>query len=201
MSLLIAWCSVLVAVALGVVLGVVSGYFGRRTDAVIMRLTDSFLAVPTFFVLLLALALFGPSMSTIIVVIGATSWMPIARIVRSEVLKVKEIPFVEAARALGATNVRIVTRHVQPQTIPSTIVAATVGIANSTLIESSLSYLGLGVQPPLPALGNMLRNAQDYLWNAPALAAYPGLVIVAVVLGYNWVGDGLRDAFDPHRGR
>lgn len=201
LSLVIAWFAVGLSVALGGLLGVVSGYFGGLLDSIIMRAADALMATPTFFVLLLALALFGSSVTTIIIVLGGTSWMGIARIVRSEVIRVRDLPYVEAARALGSNNGRIVSKHVFPQVIPAIIVASTIGVANAILIEASLSYLGLGVQPPLPALGNMLRNAQDYIFSAPALAVYPGALIMIIVLAYNWLGDGLRDALDPYKAR
>lgn len=196
-SLLIAWSAVGLSVFVGTVFGLSSGYFGGRVDAIIMRVTDAFMAVPTFFVLLLVMTLFGSGIPTMILAIGLTSWMQVARVVRSDALRTRALPFVEAARALGAGNSRILTWHIQPQAVPSIIVAATLGIANAILVESALSYLGLGVQPPQPSLGNMLQNAQNYVWISPALAIYPGALIMVVVLAYNWIGDGLRDALDP----
>lgn len=196
-SLLIAWSAVALSVLIGTVFGLLSGYFGGRTDALIMRVTDTFMAVPTFFVLLLVMALFGSGIPTMILAIGLTSWMQVARVVRSDALRTRALPFVEAVRALGASNPRVLAWHIQPQAVPSIIVAATLGIANAILVESALSYLGLGVQPPRPSLGNMLQNAQNYIWISPALAIYPGALIMVVVLAYNWIGDGLRDALDP----
>lgn len=196
-SLLISWASVILAVLLGTGLGLMSGFFGGWMDAVIMRVTDAFIAVPTFFILLLTMAIFGPSIPTMVLVIAATSWMPIARVVRSDALRTRDLPFVEAAKASGSVPWHMLLKHVAPQAIPSVIVASTLGIAQALLTESALSYLGLGVQPPFPSLGNMLRNAQDYIWTSPSLAVYPGILIILVVLAYNWVGDGLRDAVDP----
>ncbi len=167
MSLIISWAAVGISAMIGVVLGAVSGFFGGVADALIMRFTDALLAIPLFFVLLLALSIFGTSIPAMVLVIGLTSWMSVARVVRSEVLRVKGLPFVEAALVVGANDIRILRQHVLPQAWPSVIVATTLGVANAILTESALSYLGLGVQVPEASLGNLLRNAQDYMWNAP----------------------------------
>jgi peptide/nickel transport system permease protein len=142
-------------------------------------------------------AVFGSSFRNIVLVIGMTSWMVVARIVRGEVLRHRDLDFVVAARALGATDARVLLRHVMPQTVPSIIVAATLGVANAILLESALSYLGLGIQPPHASWGNMLSNAQAYVWENPLLPLYPGALILCTVLAYNFLGDGLRDALDP----
>lgn len=196
-SLGIGFAAMLGAMTLGTALGAISGYWGGAADAVIMRITDAMLSFPLFFFLLTVLALIGSNIVNVILVIAFTSWMNVARIVRSEVLRVKTLQFVEAARALGNRAWRILLRHVLPHTIPSVIVASTLGVANAILTESALSYLGLGVKPPDPSWGNMLSTARSYVWNAPHLVLYPGLAIFATVLLYNALGDGLRDALDP----
>lgn len=162
-----------------------------------MRFTDGMLSIPTFFLLLLILSIFRGEVTTVIVAIGVTSWMNAARVVRAEVLRWKPYPFVEAAVASGLQPGMVLLRHVLPQAMPSLIVAATLGVAYAVLTESALSFLGQGVQPPEPTWGNMLTDSQNYMWRAPLLAVYPGLLIFAVVLAYNFLGDGLRDALDP----
>jgi peptide/nickel transport system permease protein len=196
-SLTVGLLSAVAAVALGTLVGAVSGYFGGLTDAVLMRVTDGMMILPTFFLALLVLAVFGPGVLNVIAVIGLTSWMGVARIVRGEVLRTRPQEFVVAARALGAGNGRILLVHLLPQAVPAIIVAATLGIAQAILTESALSYLGLGIQPPTPTWGNMLAAAQHFLWVRPELAVYPGLLILLTVLAYNSVGDALRDALDP----
>jgi peptide/nickel transport system permease protein len=162
-----------------------------------MRFTDAMMSVPRLFLLLVILTLIGGELYMVILVIGVTSWMGPARIVRGEFLHWKEEVFVEAARAIGLPNHRIIYRHILPQVSGSIIVAATLGVAQAILIESAMSFLGLGVQPPTPTWGNMLTNAQNYVWNAPLQALFPGLMILLTVLAYNFFGDGLRDALDP----
>ncbi len=196
-SLTVGLLSAVVAVGLGTLIGAVSGYFGGVVDAVLMRVTDGMMILPTFFLALLVLAVFGPGIVNVIAVIGLTSWMGVSRIVRGEVLRTRPQEFVLAARALGAGNVRILAVHVLPQAVPAIIVATTLGIAQAILTESALSYLGLGIQPPTPTWGNMLASAQHFLWVRPELAVYPGLLILLTVLAYNSVGDALRDALDP----
>jgi peptide/nickel transport system permease protein len=149
-----------------------------------------------FFLIVLAVVL-GPSVRTLIIVIGILSWMELARIVRANFLSLKEKDFVEAAQAIGVGDVRIIMRHILPNTLAPIIVAITLGIGNAMLTEAAVSYLGLGVQPPTPSWGNMLYNAQNYLWNAPWVALYPGFMILITVLCINSIGDGLRDALDP----
>ena len=201
-SLMVGTFAVLVALLVGVTVGSLAGFYLRWVDTLLMRLTDGVLAIPTFFVVLCALTFFGPSLINIIVVIGLTSWMGLARLVRGEILSVRQEVYVEAARALGARDVLILLRHVLPQIVPTMIVNATLGVASAILAESALSFLGVGVQPPAASWGNMLSNAQNYMYNAPQLAIYPGAMILLTVLCFNIVGDGLRDATDPtiHRG-
>ncbi len=198
-SLTVGLVSVLLSVAIGIAVGAVSGYFGGLADAVLMRLTDGFLALPTFFLLLVILAVFGGSLTSVIVVIGITSWMSLARLVRAEFLRWKAHDFVEAARAVGVTDRAIMWRHLLPHTLPSVIVTAALGVAFAILTESAISYLGVGIQLPIPSWGNMLSNAQSYLMSAPWLAIYPGVMILVTVLAYNFLGNGLRDALDPQR--
>jgi peptide/nickel transport system permease protein len=196
-SLIVGLVSMAIALGTGSAVGAVAGYFGGRVDVWLMRVTDAMMALPTFFLILAVLAVIGGGPVAIMAVIGLTSWMQVARIVRGEVLRWRAVEFVEAARMLGASDLRILRRHIFPQVIPSIIVTATLGVAFAILTESALSYLGLGIQPPTPSWGNMLQNAQQYLWAAPGLAVYPGGLILLTVLSFNLFGDGLRDAFDP----
>lgn len=200
-SLTVGLTAMIVAIGIGVVVGGVAGYFGGLLDAVLMRITDGLLAIPTFFLALIVVAVFRPTFVNLILVIGVTSWMTAARVVRSEVLRYRARDFVLAARALGASDARILWRHVLPHAVPSVVVAATLGVAQAILLESALSYLGLGIQPPTASWGNMLSNAQAYLWDNPLLPFYPGLLILLSVLAYNFLGDALRDAFDPQSGK
>jgi peptide/nickel transport system permease protein len=193
-SLGVGFASVLAAMTIGIALGGIAGYFGGTIDALIMRVADGMLSIPLFFFMLTALALFGSTLPNLIAAIALTSWMAVARVVRSEVLSCKALEYVEAAHAVGANHLRILWRHILPQALPSVIVAATLGVAYAILTESALSYLGLGVRPPTPSWGNMLSGARSYLWTAPHLAMFPGLLILLTVLAYNSLGDGLRDA-------
>jgi len=196
-SLAVALASMVVSMVLGVTVGALAGYLGGFTDIVLMRITDGMMAVPLFFIALMALALLGATILNLVTVIALSSWMTVARVVRAEVLRTRELEFVVAARALGCSGLRIVARHIVPQSIPSITVAATLGVAFVVLLESSLSFLGLGVQPPAASWGNMLSGARGYLRTVPNLAVFPGIMIFVTVLCYNWFGDGLRDAIDP----
>ncbi|MDI3341648.1 MAG: ABC transporter permease [Sphaerobacter sp.] len=196
-SMSVGLIAMVISVLIGSLVGSASGYLGRAVDSILMRITDGMMAIPYFFLVLIVVAVFGSSFRNIVVVIGVTSWMVVARIVRSEVLRYRGLDFVQAARALGASNTRILFRHIVPHTVPSIIVAATLGVANAILLESALSYLGLGIQPPQASWGNMLSNSQAYLWENPLLPIYPGLLILLTVLSYNFLGDALRDALDP----
>jgi peptide/nickel transport system permease protein len=199
-SLAVALSSMVASVVVGVAVGALAGYAGGATDTVLMRITDGMLAVPLFFVALMALATLGATLVNLVLVIALSSWMTVARAVRAEVLRTRELDYVLAARALGCGRLRILARHVVPQSIPTVTVAATLGVAFAVLLESSLSFLGLGVQPPAPSWGNMLSGARGYLRTAPGLAVVPGVAILVTVLCYNWFGDGLRDAIDPAQG-
>jgi peptide/nickel transport system permease protein len=196
-SLAVGLASMLVSMVLGVAVGAAAGYAGGVTDVLLMRITDGMLSVPLFFIALMALALLGASMLNLVAVIALSSWMTVARVVRAEVLRTRELEFVQAARAIGCGGWRILARHIVPQSIPSITVAATLGVAYAILLETSLSFLGLGVQPPAASWGNMLSGARTYLRTVPGLAIFPGVLIFVTVLCYNWFGDGLRDAIDP----
>ncbi|MDB4896101.1 MAG: binding-protein-dependent transport system inner rane component [Firmicutes bacterium] len=200
-SLAVGFAAMAISVGLGTIVGATAGYFGGIVDMVQMRLTDALMSLPTIFLLLVILTVFKGGLVTVMVVIGITSWMGVARLVRSEMLQSKEHEFVEAAVALGAGQLRVLRKHVLPSAYSSIIVAATLGIARAILVESALSYLGLGIQPPTASLGNMLTNAQTYLWTAPVQALWPGLLILLAVLCFNFLGDGLRDALDPRMKR
>jgi peptide/nickel transport system permease protein len=200
-SLSVGTLAMLVSITVGSLIGALAGFYGRLTDGVLMRFTDGMLTIPTFFLALLVLAVFGSGLTNVILVIGFTGWMVVSRVIRAEVLRTLPQEFVLAARAIGASDMRVLARHVVPQAFASVIVAATLGVAYAILTESALSYLGLGVQPPTPTWGNMLSGAQQYVWTKPHLAVYPGVLIMCCVLGYNVVGDALRDALDPRAGR
>jgi peptide/nickel transport system permease protein len=200
-SLSVGTLAMLVSISVGSLVGALAGFYGRFTDGALMRFTDGMLTIPTFFLALLVLAVFGSGMTNVILVIGLTGWMVVSRVIRAEVLRTLPQEFVLAARALGVSDMRLLARHVVPQAFASVIVAATLGVAYAILTESALSYLGLGVQPPTPTWGNMLSGAQQYVWTKPHLAVYPGLLIMLCVLGYNIVGDALRDALDPRASR
>ncbi|HYU82741.1 MAG TPA: ABC transporter permease [Candidatus Polarisedimenticolia bacterium] len=200
-TLLVGLAAMLAAIVIGVLVGAVAGFRGGWIDGLLMRFTDAMLAVPAFFFILVVITVLGPGVATLILVIGVLSWMPVARVVYGETLRWKTAEFVVAAESLGVGGPRLLLRHILPQAVPSLIVSATLGVAFAILTESAVSYLGLGVQPPLPSWGNMLQRAQLYVFTAPALAIYPGLAITIVVLAFNFLGDGLRDALDPRRRR
>lgn len=196
-TLLVGFCSMIFTVLIGGIVGASAGYFGGWIDTVLMRFTEAMLSIPNFFLALVALTVLGKSPVMVIIVIAFTSWMEIARVVYGETLKWKESEFVEASYAMGSNSIRTLIKHVIPQVIPSIIVASTLGIAWAILTESAISYLGLGIQPPTATWGNMLQNAQQYIWTAPILGVLPGVAITFVVLAYNFLGDGLRDLLDP----
>jgi peptide/nickel transport system permease protein len=195
-TLLVGFAAMVTATVLGLLVGATAAFYSGWTDVLLMRFTDTMTA-PSFFLIVTAVLVLGPGPLTLIAVIGATSWMQVARVIYGETLRVKALDFVLAAEAMGARRATILFRHVLPQTIPSVVVSATLGVGFAILTESAVSYLGLGIQPPTPSWGNMLQNAQQYVWTSPALAIFPGAVITLVVLAYNFLGDGLRDAVDP----
>ena len=196
-SLTIGFLAVGLSITLGTLLGAVAGYFGGWVDTLVMRFTDTVLAFPRLILLILIVALFQPSVLLIILVLGLTQWPGTARIVRGEVLSLREREFVQAARALGFGRARIILRHIVPNVLAPVIVAATLGIGNTIVLEAGLSFLGLGVQPPTPSWGSMVADGRQNLIGAWWVATFPGLTIVSTVLAFNLVGDGLRDALDP----
>jgi len=196
-SLLVGLAAMVVSVGLGIVFGATAGFFGGWVDRVVVQIVDGMMAVPLFFLWLIMLTSFRPTPVMIVLVIGCTSWMTTARVVRSEVLKARELEFVEAARSLGASRLRLLLRHCLPQASSSIIVSATLAAAFAIISESALSFLGIGIQPPRPSWGNMLTGAQEYLFVAPALAIYPGIAIVLLVVSLNMLGDALRDVLSP----
>jgi peptide/nickel transport system permease protein len=196
-SLSVGFVAVGIAVLIGITIGSLAGYFGGRTDAVLMRFVDIMLTFPTLFLILAVIAIVGQSIYTIMVVIGVTGWMDVARLVRAEFLTLKERDFVLSARATGATHLRIIFRHILPNALSPVFVAATFGIAGAILVESGLSFLGLGIQPPKPSWGNILNTGKDYIEVAWWLSLFPGLAILLTSLSYNLLGEGLRDALDP----
>jgi peptide/nickel transport system permease protein len=185
------------AVAVGVLVGGTAGYFSGRVDLGLMRVADVFMAVPSLFLILVVVALFGASLINTTLVIGLVTWAHVARIVRGECLALRARDFVDAARALGAGHGRILARHLLVNALPVVIVQATLLLGQTILIESGLSYLGLGVQPPIPSWGNMVVEGRQYLASAWWIATFPGLAIFVTVLGFNLFGDGLRDTLDP----
>ncbi len=198
-SLTIGVVAMALSVTLGTALGAAAGFFGGVVDALTMRLTDAMLSVPIFFFLLTVLALFGSTVPIIIIAIGLSSWMTAARVVRAEVLRTLHLDYVTAARAHGAGNWRILWQHLLPSAVPSMMVASTIGVGQAILTESALSYLGVGVQPPVASWGNMLSNAQNYFFPAPLLALWPGMMILFTVLSFNFIGDSARDTMSPYQ--
>jgi peptide/nickel transport system permease protein len=200
-SLLIGVLAALVATGLGSLVGSVAGYRGGRIDDLLMRCTDVAYAIPTLPLLIVLSSYAGAAISSMALIIGLLSWMATARVVRGQVLSIREMPYVEAARSIGATGRRIILRHVLPNAMSPIVVGATLAVGNAIILESSLSFLGLGVQPPTPTWGNMLQDAQATMATKPWLTIFPGLAILLVVLSINFIGDGLRDALDPRADR
>lgn len=200
-SLKIGLAVALISTIVGTVTGALAGFYGKWIDQLLMRLTDLFLIVPGIAVLAIALKKFGGTDTVIIFVLAGLGWMAVARVVRGQVLSVKEKEFVEAARAAGGSNARIITRHLLPNCIGPIMVNATLAIAAAIVAESTLSFLGFGVQPPATSWGNMLADAKSNYQNDTHLLYFPGLFILLTVLCVNFVGDGLRDAFDPQSKR
>ncbi|MFV2044283.1 MAG: ABC transporter permease [Anaerolineales bacterium] len=198
-SLLIGIAAMVVSVTIGTLVGAVGGYFGGKIDSIVMRLVDVFISFPSLFLLIMLASFLGTSLVTIIFVIGLLSWMRVARLVRANFLTVKERDFIAAARALGVSGKRIVLQHLLPNSLGPVIVAATISVSLAILTESALSYLGMGIQPPQATWGNMLRFAQQQIGTAPWTAIFPGLMIFLVSIAINFIGDGMRDAFDPRQ--
>jgi peptide/nickel transport system permease protein len=198
-SLSVGVMAMLVSIIVGTIVGAFAGYFGGGVDSILMRLTEMFIAFPQLFILILLAALFGTGFWTIVLVVGLLRWMPVARLVRASFLQFKQQEFVIAARALGAPTGAIMWRHILPSAMSPIIVAATLGVAGAILTESTLSFLGLGIQLPTATWGNMLRAAQNDMATAPWLAFFPGFFIFLTILAINYIGDGLRDALDPRK--
>jgi peptide/nickel transport system permease protein len=196
-SLLVGFVSMGIATMIGIFLGALAGYYGRWVDTLIMRFVDIMLCFPTFFLILAVIALLEPSIWNIMIIIGITGWMGVARLVRAEFLSLKERVFTVAERALGAKDFLIIFRHILPNAMAPILVSATLGVAGAILTESALSFLGIGVQPPTPSWGNILTAGKDNIEIAWWLSLFPGLAILITVLGYNLLGEGIRDAIDP----
>ncbi len=196
-SLYVGFISVGIAVIIGVFFGLISGYLGGIIDEIIMRGVDIMLCFPSFFLILAVISLLEPNLINIMIIIGLTSWMGVARLVRAETLSLRERDFIAAAKLAGSSTLRILFVHILPNTLTPVLISATLGIAGAILIESFLSFLGLGIQPPNPSWGNILMEGKDTLEIAPWLSLYPGIAILITILGYNLLGEGLRDTFDP----
>lgn len=196
-SLAVGFVAVGIYITIGVLVGSISGFYGGIVDDILMRFTEVIMVFPTFFLLLTVIAILGRSIFNIMVVIGITGWTGIARLVRAEFLSLRERDFTEAARAMGANDSRIIFKHILPNAMAPIIVAATIGIGTAILAESGLSFLGFGPPAPTPSWGNVLNDGRNFLRAAPWITTYPGMFIFITILGYNFMGDGLRDALDP----
>lgn len=196
-SLIIGVLANTLAVTIGTLVGAVAAFVGNPLESILMRFTEVMMAFPTLLLAMALVAILKPSMWIIIVVIGLVYWTWIARVVYGQVLSVRELDFVTAARALGAARRHILLRHILPQLIPTIIVWGTLGIATNVMLEASLSYLGIGMQPPTPSWGGMIQQGQSYYRTAPWMVIFPGLAIILTVFTFNMLGDGLRDALDP----
>ena len=196
-SLAVGFVAVGISTMVGILLGAVSGYYGGWIDRVLMRFVDIMLSIPTFFLLLAVIAFLEPSIWNIMIVIGLTSWMGVSRLVRAEVLSSKEREFALAARAIGAGDLRMIFKHILPNSMAPVLVSAVLGVAGAILVESALSFLGIGVQPPTASWGNILTAGKDNIEIAWWLSVFPGLAILVTVLAYNLLGEGIRDSIDP----
>jgi peptide/nickel transport system permease protein len=198
-SLLVGLAVVGVSTTVGTLLGSLAGYFGGRVDDLISRIVDVLMAFPGILLAIALVAVLGPSLVNVVLALSVIGWVGYARLVRAQVLRGRELEFVQAAKALGARTPRILVRHILPMALPAVVVQATLGMAGAVLAEASLSFLGLGVQPPTPSWGTMLNGGRAHLIDAPHLTVFPGLAVALLVLGFNFLGDGLRDAVDPRR--
>lgn len=196
-SLMVGIAVVSVSSVVGMVLGSMAGYYGGLVDDVISRVIDVLMAFPGILLAIALVAVLGPSLVNVVLALSVIGWVGYARLVRGQALRAREFEFVQAARACGASSARIVIRHVLPTAIPAVVVQATLGMAGAIIAEAALSFLGLGVQPPTPSWGTMLDAGRAHLFDAPHLTIFPGLAIAALVLGFNFLGDGLRDHVDP----
>ncbi|MHB8482562.1 MAG: ABC transporter permease, partial [Nitrospiria bacterium] len=195
-SLNVGFVAVGISILIGVIFGALSGYYGGLLDDALMRFTDIMLSIPTFFLILAVIAFLEPNLFNIMLIIGITSWMGVARLIRAQFLAAQEMDYVTAVRALGANDFRIISYHLLPNTLSPVYVSAILGVAGAILVESSLSFLGLGVQPPTPSWGNMLTAGKDNIEIAWWLSFFPGAAILITVLGYNLLGEGLRNMMD-----
>lgn len=198
-SLMIASAAVVIIVLIGVTIGAVAGYAGGWVDNALMRVVDIALSLPGLFIIIIFVAFWGASMWTVIFAIGITGWTTAARLVRGEFLSLREVDYVQAARALGATPQRIIMRHMLPPALAPIIVAASLGIADSVVVEAALSFIGFGLPPTVASLGTLLNTAFESLYREPTLVFFPSGVLVLIVLAANFLGDGLRDALDPRQ--
>ena len=196
-SISVGIIAVLIAVIIGMLLGAISGYYGGFIDQLIMRSVDILLTIPTLFLILMLVVFLGPSLINIMIIIGLTSWTDIARIIRAEVMSAKKMAYVEAATLIGLKKSAIIFKHIIPNVMAPVLVYMTFGVSGAILIESGLSFLGLGVQPPVPSWGNILTAGKDYIETAWWLTAFPGLAIFTAVFSYNLLGEGLRDFLNP----
>lgn len=196
-TLLVGFSSMLISVVIGIFLGSIAGYYGKWIDNVIMRVTDVFLSFPSLILLIIVAAYFETTVVGMILIIGLTSWMSVARLVRGEFLSLKEKEFVESSVAIGSRDRRVIFKHILPNAMAPLIVSATLMVGYAIIFESALSFLGVGIKPPAATWGNMLSNAQQDIYIAPWLAIWPGALIFITILAINFVGDGLRDALDP----
>ena len=196
-SLKVGFVATGLAIIIGAILGATAGYYGGWVDAVIMRFVDIMLCFPTFFLILAVIAFLEPSIWNIMIIIGLTGWMGVTRLVRADFITLRERDFVKAAKTIGASDLRIIFMHILPNAMASILVAATLGIAGAILTESALSFLGIGVQPPTPSWGNILTSGYANIDIAWWLSLYPGLAILITVVGYNLLGEGIRDSLDP----
>jgi peptide/nickel transport system permease protein len=196
-SLMVGVAVVSVSSVIGMLLGSIAGYFGGLVDDLISRVVDILMAFPGILLAIALVAVLGPSLTNVVLALSVIGWVGYARLVRGQALRAREFEFVQAARALGARAPRIVLRHVLPTALPSVVVQATLGMAGAIIAEAALSFLGLGVQPPTPSWGSMLDAGRSHLFDAPHLTIFPGLAIACLVLGFNFLGDGLRDRVDP----
>jgi len=196
-SLKVGFIAIGIAIVLGAAVGLAAGYYGGLVDTLLMRSVDIMLCFPAFFLILAIITFLEPSIWYIMAVIGLTGWMGVARLTRAEVLAIREMDYIMAARCIGCSDIRIILRHILPNALSPLLVAATLGIAGAILTESALSFLGIGVQPPTPSWGNILTSGKDYIEFAWWLSLFPGLAILVTVLAYNLLGEGIRDALDP----
>jgi peptide/nickel transport system permease protein len=196
-SLLVGAVVVGISASVGTMLGSIAGYYGGLVDDVVSRVSDVLMAFPGLLLAIAVVAVLGPSLTNVVLALTLIGWVGYARLVRGQVLRVRELEYVQAARALGAATPHILARHVIPATLPALIVQATLGMGGAILAEASLSFLGLGVQPPAPSWGTMLNYGRSHLLDAPHVTIFPGLAIALLVLGFNFLGDGLRDVLDP----